>query len=314
MNITRGLLYAILISGASTCCSAGDLAAYRLRAFGTDAQGQAFQSNSTCFSVGELASGGSLLVSARHCFTDADRAQVRIGDRWHAVRKITEDRAADLVAIEIDSADTQELCLGEATPGIAVDLLGYGSEYNGGKKEPLRGRLVTVEQMVGIGGHHAVRGDSGGPVVDVAGRVVGVCSEVQWVATASRSDWAGQDAKTNIVPVAEVKRFLTQYYQQSCGPSVCTIWMEGGVQGYRPRADRTTRTKTRKQTSCQCRKCVDSSHNTTSNRAGRLDAQSGWAAACRGIDRHQSTRNRGRHLWCSHNGPRSIQRQSCGTK
>jgi len=234
MNITRGLLYAILISGASTCCSAGDLAAYRLRAFGTDAQGQAFQSNSTCFSVGELASGGSLLVSARHCLADADRAQVRIGDRWHAVRKITEDRAADLVAIEIDSADTQELCLGEATPGIAVDLLGYGSEYNGGKKEPLRGRLVTVEQMVGIGGHHAVRGDSGGPVVDVAGRVVGVCSEVQWVATASRSDWAGQDAKTNIVPVAEVKRFLTQYYQQSCGPSGCTIWMGGGVQGYRP--------------------------------------------------------------------------------
>ena len=230
----RWLLCGFVLLTASTCCSAGELAAYRLRTFGTDPQGTAFQSDSTCFSVGQLASGGSLLVSAKHCFADADRAQVKIGNKWHSVRKITEDRQADLVAIEIDTEDTQELSLGDGTPGITVDLLGYGSEYNGGKKETLRGRLVTAGQMVGIGGHHAVRGDSGGPVVDVAGRVVGVCSEVQWISTASRSDYAGQNAKTNLVPVSEVKRFLTQYYQQSCGPSGCTIWMGGGVQGYRP--------------------------------------------------------------------------------
>lgn len=223
-----------LILTCTSIATADDLVAYRLRAYGTNNRGESTVAMSTCFPVGQLDGGGTLLVGAAHTVAQSDRAQVSIAGRWYPVRRVTASSTQDLVALEIDQTVEQELALGESQAGLSVNLLGYGSEYNGGKAETLPGRMVTAAQMVGLRGHHAIHGDSGGPVCDLSGRVVGVCSEVQWMPTASRSDYAGQDAKTNLVPVSEVKRFLAQYYQQSCGPSGCTIWMGGGLQGYRP--------------------------------------------------------------------------------
>jgi len=173
-------------------------------------------------------------VGAAHTLDDADRAQVRIGETWCPVTRIRTSATADLVAIEIAAETVAELPLGESSIGLTVDLLGYGTEYNGGKAEPLRGRLIQRGVMIGNDGWHAIQGDSGGPAVDLAGRVVGVCSEVRWIRTAKRSDLAAQNAETRLVPVEDVQAFLTQYYQQSCGPNGCTIWMGGGVQRYRP--------------------------------------------------------------------------------
>lgn len=208
--------------------------AYRLRATGSNSSGQIFTSWSTCFPVGSIKEGGTLLVGAAHTLEGADRAQVKIGEKWCSVLRVRTHETADLMAIEIAEDIAVELPLGESSDGLTVDLLGYGSEYNGGKAEPLRGRLVQSGVMIGNNGWHAIHGDSGGPAVDLAGRVVGVCSEVRWIKTASRSDYAAQNAETRLVPVEDVRAFLTQYYTQQCGPNGCTIWMGGGVQGYRP--------------------------------------------------------------------------------
>lgn len=208
--------------------------AYRLRAIGPTPDGRTFTSLSTCFPVGRLSEGGTLLVGAAHTLDDADRAQVRIGETWYPVTRIRTADTADIVAIEIAAETAAELPLGESSIGLTVDLLGYGTEYNGGKAEPLRGRLIQRGVMIGNDGWHAIQGDSGGPAVDLAGRVAGVCSEVRWIRTAKRSDLAAQNAETRLVPVEDVQTFLAQYYQQSCGPNGCTIWMGGGVQQYRP--------------------------------------------------------------------------------
>ncbi len=209
--------------------------AYRLRATGPTPAGGTFASQATCFPIGRLHGGGTLLVGASHTLDGADRAQVQIERKWHPVTRIRTADTADLVAIEI-AADTETaLPLGESSVGLTVDLLGYGSEYNGGKAEPLRGRLVESGVMVGRDGWHAIHGDSGGPAVDLAGRVVGVCSEVRWTKTASRSDYSKQNAETRLVPVEDVQAFLAQYYQRSCGPDGCTIWMGGGIQSIQPR-------------------------------------------------------------------------------
>ena len=211
--------------------------AYRLKTQGPTPGGRVFTSWATCFPVGAIKEGGTLLVGAAHTLEGADRAQVQIGGTWHAVRRIWTADTADLAAIEIDAETEAALPFGESSVGLTVELLGYGSEYNGGKAEALRGRLIEPDTMVGKDGWHAIHGDSGGPAVDLAGRVVGVCSEVHWIKskTGSRSDYAAQNAETKLVPVEDVKAFLAQYYQQQCGPDGCTIWMGGGVQSVRPR-------------------------------------------------------------------------------
>lgn len=227
------LLLALILT-CTSIANAGDFVAYRLRATGTSPSGKQFTSMATCFPVGAIHGGGTLLVGAKHTLEDADRAQVSIDRKWYPVRRIIECKTEDLVAIEIDHDAGQALDFGEAQAGLSVRLLGYGSEYQGGKMEALSGRLVASDQMIGKDGHHAINGDSGAPVVDLLGRVLGVCSEVQWTTTktASRSDYAGQDAKTNLVPIERVESFLAQYYQRSCGPDGCTIWMGGGVQSW----------------------------------------------------------------------------------
>ena len=231
----RILLALVVLCGAAA--ADGPKIAYRLKTQGPTADGRTFTSWATCFPVGAIEEGGTLLVGAAHTLEGADRAQVQIGGKWHAVRRIWTADTADLAAIEIDAKTDAALPLGESSVGLTVELLGYGSEYGGGKAESLRGRLIESDTMLGKNGWHAIHGDSGGPAIDLAGRVVGVCSEVHWIKskTGSRSDYAGQDAETKLVPVEDVKAFLAQYYQQSCGPDGCTIWMGGGVQSVRPR-------------------------------------------------------------------------------
>jgi serine protease Do len=133
--------------------------------------------------------GAGLVVSPGRVLTNAhnltgSRPEVRFADgRRETASVVSADADGDLAVVEVETATTPSATWAEDGPSLGAAVLALGAPRHGpgrvtvgfvsGIERPFRGprgrRLLGVEHTAPVG-----RGSSGGPLVDLEGRVVGI--------------------------------------------------------------------------------------------------------------------------------------------
>jgi hypothetical protein len=181
----------------------------------------------TCFSVGKTDDGICVIITAAHVVENATNVEIGFGGRWNAARVIVADPATDLAILECPIPTKSDLDLADASRQQLAEVWGFGPEYHGRKAVGFRGQL-SGRTFRGDGGLHAITGDSGAPVVS-GHQAFGVVSTIEWRAS-HRAELVSRDAITTVVPAAEVREMLAQYYTPQCGPNGCNIYLRPQIQ------------------------------------------------------------------------------------
>ena len=144
---------------------------------------------------GAIISPDGYILTANHVVADADEIKVAIGDdkQEFTARLVGRDQPTDVAVLKIDAKDLPAFTLGDSDQlevGDVVFAIG----------DPLElGRSVSMGIVSGLGRHYGVnglhgnenfiqtdaainQGNSGGPLVDTAGRLIGINT---WIATQS---------------------------------------------------------------------------------------------------------------------------------
>lgn len=159
------------------------------------------------FSIGEIASGRHVVLTAAHVIRGATRVDVGVAKQWREVRVLASDAKHDVAVLGLVNGlglrgeEVAHLTLADrdAVPGQAVRWIGCPGA---GPVREGSGTATAAEWFA----PHPIEGDSGGPVVDAAtGEVVGLV--VTRGADAANANTGG------MVPVSILRRLVVQ----ACG-------------------------------------------------------------------------------------------------
>lgn len=198
---------------------------------GRGADGSQFSAKGTCFVVGRTDEGKCLIVTAAHNFSDAERGSVIKGGKAYSVENLRVSDTEDVASFESSMPYGSEYELRKTVERIKVEALGFGPKYHGRQSCGWTGEMVSAEFMVGDGGLHSCVGDSGGPVLWRQRYVVGLITGVTSPSTPTiRNEFAQTGARTVVTDSVAINAHLTQYYQRSCGPNGCQIYLRPQIQ------------------------------------------------------------------------------------
>ncbi len=185
----------------------------------------------TARSAGGIATGSGFVVSADgyvvtndHVVDGASSVQVAIGDGVKQVARVVGvDASTDLALLKVDPGDKRlaTLRLGDSD-GVAVGDASYaiGNPY-GLDRTLTTGVISALDRSISSPNGYAIAnvlqtdaalnpGNSGGPLLDAAGAVIGVNSQIE---TSSRSADGSTGSNSGVgfaVPSATVKRVIEQ--------------------------------------------------------------------------------------------------------
>ncbi|MDX1569472.1 MAG: Do family serine endopeptidase [Xanthomonadales bacterium] len=130
---------------------------------------------------------GGLIVTNRHVVDNAHEIRIRLSDRREfSARIVGTDRATDIALLEIEAQNLPAVEIGDSS-GVAVGdwVVAIGSPFNfentvtagivsaKGRSFPAQQYVPFLQTDVPIN-----RGNSGGPLLDMGGRVIGVNSQI----------------------------------------------------------------------------------------------------------------------------------------
>ena len=143
----------------------------------------------------------AFVVTAAHC-TPGDKPQFTVNGR-HA-ELVRKNEILDLAILKVELKNESVLPLAEKNPvlGEEIAVLGYG--FGSRAAEPQMGHVSNPSDEDGWMHVSAniLNGDSGGPVVNLKGEIVGIGVAVQF---------SGPSHRAIIVPLETVKDFLKPY-------------------------------------------------------------------------------------------------------
>jgi S1-C subfamily serine protease len=160
---------------------------------------------------------GSQIVTNRHVVEDsvAITAETSSGESLPTTAAMmSQDLDLGVVTLETPRSDALALASVEPVLGDRILVLGYpgGGDFtaSGGRMiEVVDGDLYGVEGQLAVSDAHVEPGNSGGPVINSNGQVVGVLSAIEF-----------QDGYAMMVPLDEVRTALSESMQTvggSCG-------------------------------------------------------------------------------------------------
>jgi len=215
----------LLIGCCGSECSAQIV---RLEVDGLNESGQSFVGKASAVCIGESEDGGSVFLTARHNFREANRGRIRLAGEWHAITRVNESRTADVASFEVKAKSNFRRVGTRVRYRERVWIGGFGPLYNqSGPVESFSG-VIYEQEIHGDGGLHPIVGDSGGPVTQ-DDEVVGIVSG--YVETSCRSDHAERAYPTVYSDLDDINECLAQVYQSGrCGPNGCPIYIRPQIQ------------------------------------------------------------------------------------
>lgn len=155
-----------------------------------DGEGQEFRSDSG--GSGFIIDPDGLVVTNFHVIEGATKIEVRVGDRQHEAKLIGSDPATDLALLKIDvGGSLPYLALGDSDALRDGDwVMAIGNPLALGKTVTVgvvsaKGRSIGITADSGLENFIQTdaainRGNSGGPLVNLKGEVVGIATAMNW--------------------------------------------------------------------------------------------------------------------------------------
>ena len=139
-----------------------------------------------------------LIITCGHAFIKSGKTIVTHADDVTAgANLLSVDHDLDLALLEVVKRDTQKIEIYSQPPAIGVEVAGFGFGWIGQHFREFRGRVLMGGDKSFLFSAAAADGDSGGPIINAQGKLVGVIS-------------SGDDAGTDGIRCDRILRFIDE--------------------------------------------------------------------------------------------------------